>query len=206
MKPTLDEANVCEKQSRADRNRDEGQNILTEARTQGNNDSLANAATEFTTRKGFDAFKLVIEQLSQSYKTSVKVIVETIQYEPDSTHKAFQEEWTGIEGMLSVIQSEFERTIQETHAAEDAAQEAFILAERPEVAANGSRRRPVYRKVRYRTRGLRTQFHGQHQRTSTGAINSHTPRRNSGSRNSCARVRSSWLDNCQFDLEQDICS
>ena len=32
--------------------------------------------------------------------------------------------------MLSVIQSDFERTIQETHAAEKAAQESFILAER----------------------------------------------------------------------------
>ena len=108
MKPTLYEANVCERQSRADRNRDEVQNILTEARTQRNNDSLANAATVFTTRKGLDAFKLVIEQLSQSYKTSVKVTVETVQYAPDSAYKAIQEEWTGIEGMLSVIQSEFE--------------------------------------------------------------------------------------------------
>ena len=108
MKPTLYEANVCERQSRADRNRDEVQNILTEARAQRNNDSLANAATVFTTRKGLAAFKLVIEQLSQSYKTSVKVTVETIQYAPNSAHKAIQEEWTGIEGMLSVIQSEFE--------------------------------------------------------------------------------------------------
>ena len=106
VKPTLDEANVCERQTRADRNRDEVQNILTEARAQRNNESLANAATVFTTRKGLDAFKLVIEQLSQSYKTSVKV--ETIQYEPDLTHKAIQEEWTGIECMLSVIQSESE--------------------------------------------------------------------------------------------------
>ena len=32
--------------------------------------------------------------------------------------------------MLSVIQSDFERTIQETHAAEKAPQESFILAER----------------------------------------------------------------------------
>ena len=109
MKPTLYETNVCERQSRADRNRDEVQNILTEARAQRNDESLANAATVSTTRKGLDALKLVIEQLSQSYKTSVEVTVETIQYEPDSTHKAFQEEWTGIEGiMLSVIQSEFE--------------------------------------------------------------------------------------------------
>ena len=108
MKPTLYEANVCEKQSRADRNRDEVQNILTEARAQRNDESLANAATEFTTRKGLDAFKLVIEKLLQSYKTSVKVTVEAIQYEPDSTYKAIQEEWTGIEGMLSVILSEFD--------------------------------------------------------------------------------------------------
>ena len=75
-------------------------------------------------RKGLDAFRLVIEQLLRFYKTSVKVSVETIQYAPDSTHKAAQEEWTRIEGM---IQSEFERIIQETHA-----QEAFILAERTE--------------------------------------------------------------------------
>ena len=96
------------RQSRADRNRDEVQNILTEALAQRNNESLANAATVFTTQKGLDAFKLVIEQLSQSYKTSVKVTVVTIQYEPDLAHKAIQEEWTGIEGMLSVIQSESE--------------------------------------------------------------------------------------------------
>ena len=52
-----------------------------------------------------------------------------------------QEEWTRIECM---IQSEFEQIIQETHAVEKAAQEAFNLAERAaprsEVAANGSRR------------------------------------------------------------------
>ena len=84
----------------------------------------------------------MIEQLSQFYKTSAKVIVEMIQYALDSTYKAVQEEWTEIEGM---IQSEFERIIQETHAVEKAAQEAFILAEssaapRSEVAANGSKR------------------------------------------------------------------
>ena len=94
--------------NRADRNRDEVQNILTEARAQRNNESLANAATVFTTREGLDAFKLVIEQLLQSYKTSVKVTVETVQYASDSTYKAAQEKLTGIEGMLSVIQSEFE--------------------------------------------------------------------------------------------------
>ena len=102
------EANVCERQSHADRTRDEVQNILTEARAQRNNDSLVNAATVLTTRKGLDAFKLVMEQLSQFYKTSVKVSVESVQYEPDSAHKAIQEEWTGIEGMLSVIQPESE--------------------------------------------------------------------------------------------------
>ena len=41
------------------------------------------------------------------------------QYAPDSAYKAAQEEWTEIEGMLSVIQLDFERTIQETHAAEE---------------------------------------------------------------------------------------
>ena len=102
------EANVCEKQNHADRNRNEVQNILTEARAQRNNESLANAATVFTTRKGLDAFKLVMEQLSQFYKTSVKVSVEAIQYAPYSAHKSIQEEWTGIEGMLSVIQPESE--------------------------------------------------------------------------------------------------
>ena len=186
MKPTLYEANVCERQSRADRNRDEVQNILTEARTQRNNDSLANAATVFTTRKDLDAFKLVIEQLSQSYKTSVKV--ETIQYEPDSTHKAMlRKNGRG----LKVCCLSFSRSPSEPSKRrmlrKMTAQEAFILAERPEVAATGSRRRPVCRKVRYRTRGLRTQFRGQHQRTrvSTEADHSHTPRQNSGSRNSC---------------------
>ena len=39
-----------------------------------------------------------------------------------------------------MLQSEFERIIQETHAVEKAAQEAFILAERPERTANGSKR------------------------------------------------------------------
>ena len=61
---------------------------MTETRAQRNNDSLANAATVLTTRKGLDAFKLKID--------SVKVTVETIQYAPDSAHKAIQEEWTGI--------------------------------------------------------------------------------------------------------------
>jgi predicted nucleic acid-binding Zn-ribbon protein len=108
----------------------ENSDALTEARAQRNSESLANAATVSTTQEGLDALKLVIEQLSQFYKTSAKATVEMIQYAPDSAYKAAQEEWTGIEGMLSVIQSDFERTIQETHAAEKAAQEAFILAER----------------------------------------------------------------------------
>ena len=59
------------------------------------------------------------EQLSQVYKTSAKATVEMTQYAPDSAYKAAQEEWTEIEGMLSVIQLDFERTIQETHAAEE---------------------------------------------------------------------------------------
>ena len=80
--------------------------MLTEARAQRNNESLANAATVFTTRKDLDAFKLMIEQLSQFYKTSVKVCVESVQYASDSTYKVVQEERTGIEGVLSVIQSE----------------------------------------------------------------------------------------------------
>ena len=92
----------------ADRHRDEVQNILTEVRTQRNSESLANAATVLTIRKGLDAFKLVIEQLSQSCRTSVKITVETVQYASDSTYKVAQEERTEVEGMLSVIQSEFE--------------------------------------------------------------------------------------------------
>ena len=66
----------------------------------------------------------MIEQLSQFYKTSAEVTVDMIQCALDSTYKAAQEEWTEIEGM---IQSESERIIQETHAVEKAAQEAFIL-------------------------------------------------------------------------------
>ena len=69
----------------------------------------------FITQKGLDAFRLVIEQLSQFYKTSAKVTAETIQYTPDSTYKAVQEKWMRIEGM---IQSKLERIIQETHAVE----------------------------------------------------------------------------------------
>ena len=86
---------------------------LTEACAQRINESPANTAIVFITQKGLDAFRLVIEQLSRFYKTSAKVSVETIQYAPDSTHKAAQEEWTEIESM---IQSVFERIIQETHA------------------------------------------------------------------------------------------
>ena len=81
----------------------------------------------FITQESLDAFRLVIEQLSQFYKTSAKVTVEMIQYTADSTYKTAQEEWTRIECM---IQSEFEQIIQETHAVEKAAQEAFNFAER----------------------------------------------------------------------------
>ena len=88
--------------------RTEVQNRLTEARTQRNNDSRASAATVLATRKGLDAFKLVMEQLSQFYKTSVKVIVETVQYALDSAHMAIQGELTGVESVLFVIQSESE--------------------------------------------------------------------------------------------------
>ena len=97
---------------------------MTEACAQRINESLANAAIVFITQESLNALKLVIEQLSQFYKTSAKVIVEMIQYALDSTYKAAQEEWTEIEGM---IQSESERIMQETHAVEKAAQEAFIL-------------------------------------------------------------------------------
>ena len=83
----------------------------------------------FITQESLDAFRLVIEQLSQFYKTSAKVTAETIQYTLDSTYTAVQKEWTRIEGM---IQSEFERIIEVTNAVEKAAQEAFILAERTE--------------------------------------------------------------------------
>ena len=96
---------------------------------QGNNESLANAAFVFIIQESLDALKLVIEQLSQFYKTSAKVTVETVQYALDSTHKAAQKEWTRIEGM---IQSEFEQIIEVTHAVEKRAQEASILAERTE--------------------------------------------------------------------------
>ena len=113
---------------------------MTEARAQRNNESLANAAIVFITQERLHALKLVIEQLSQFYKTSAKACVETIQYALDSTYKTAQGDCTGIEG---VIQSEFERTIQETHAVEKAAQEAFILVLgvwQQQVAANGSKR------------------------------------------------------------------
>ena len=103
--------------------------VLTEACAQGNNESLANAAFVFITQESLDALKLVIEQLSQFCKTSAKVTVETVQYALDLTYKAAQKEWTRIEGM---IQSEFERIIEVTHAVEKAAQEASILAERTE--------------------------------------------------------------------------
>ena len=54
----------------------------------------------FTIQESLDALKLVIEQLSQFYKTSAKVTVETVQYALDSTYKAAQEEWTEIEGTI----------------------------------------------------------------------------------------------------------
>ena len=52
------------------------------------------------TQESLDALKLVIDQLSQFYKTSAKVTVETVQYALDSTYKAAQEEWTEIEGTI----------------------------------------------------------------------------------------------------------
>ena len=84
------------RQSRADRNRDEVQNILTEARAQRNNDSLANAATVLTTQKGLDAFQHVIEQLSQSYKTSVKVTVEQSSTHPIRRTRLFRKNGRGL--------------------------------------------------------------------------------------------------------------
>ena len=80
----------------------------------------------FITQVSLHAFRLVIEQLSQFYKTSAKVTTETIQYTADSTYKTVQEEWTRIEGM---IQSNIERIIQDTHAAGEVAQEMSILVE-----------------------------------------------------------------------------
>ena len=106
----------------------EKSDALTETRAQRNNESLANAATVSTTQEGLDALEFVIEQLSQFYKTSAKATVEMTQYAPDSAYKDAQEEWTEI--MLSVIQLDFERTTQETHAAEEGSARSFILAER----------------------------------------------------------------------------
>ena len=61
--------------------------VLTEARAQRNNESLANAAIVFITQESLHDLKLVIEQLSQFYKTSAEASVETIQYALDSTCK-----------------------------------------------------------------------------------------------------------------------
>ena len=47
-------------------------NALTEVRAQRINKSLANAAIVFITQESLDAFRLVIEQLSQFYKTSAE--------------------------------------------------------------------------------------------------------------------------------------
>ena len=101
----------------------------TETRAQRNNESLANAATVSTTQEGLDVLEFVIEQLSQFYKTAAKATVEMTQDAPDSAYKAAQEEWTEIEGMLSVIQSDFEPS-KRRMLRKRAAQEAFILAER----------------------------------------------------------------------------
>ena len=83
-----------------------------------------------TTQEGLDALELVIEQLSQFYKTSAKATVQMTQYAPDSAYKAAQEEWTEIEGMLSVIQSTSSEPSKRRMLRQRAAQEAFILAER----------------------------------------------------------------------------
>ena len=60
--------------------------VETQARAQRNNESLANAAIVFITQESLHDLKLVIEQLSQFYKTSAKASVETIQYALDSTY------------------------------------------------------------------------------------------------------------------------
>ena len=71
-------------------------NALTEARAQRINESLAIASSiVFVTQESLDALKLVIEQLSQFYKTSVKVAVEPVQYALDWTYKAVQKEMNG---------------------------------------------------------------------------------------------------------------
>ena len=78
----------------------------------------------FITQESLDALKFVIEQLSQFYKTSAKVTVETVQYALDLTYKAAQKEWTRIEGMT---QSEFLRIIEVTHAVEKGSERSVHL-------------------------------------------------------------------------------
>ena len=108
----------------------ENSDALTETRAQRNNESHANAATESTTQAGPDALELVIEQLSQFYKTSAKATVEMTQYAPDSAYKAAQGKWTEIEGMCLSSSRTSSEPSKRRMLRKRAAQEAFVLAER----------------------------------------------------------------------------
>ena len=130
-----------------------------------------------------------------------------------STHsirrtRLFRKSWRGLKvcclsSSLSPSESSKRRMLRKMQ------QEAFILAERTEFwSCSRWVKAMTSMQVRYRTREFRTQFHRQHQRirVSTEAAYSHTPRQNSGSRNSCDWACSSWLSKYRLDVEEDNCS
>merc|ERR1719271_1899127 len=83
------------------------------------------------------AVEQAIKVLDEFYKTAAKatVLVQGVEDDiPDAgfsgSYKGKQAESGGIIGMLEVIQSDFDRTIKETEAAEKKAQQEFIEFER----------------------------------------------------------------------------
>ena len=179
------EANVCERQSHADSNRDEVQNILTEARAQRNNESLANAATVFTTRKGLDAFKLVMGSCRSSTRLPLRSVLNRSSTNPIRRTSLFRKNGRGLNvcclsSSLSPSESSKRRMLRKMQRKK---RSSSLRGQIPEVAANGQSDDQHAGMIQ--NSRLRTQFHGQHQRTDTGAAHSHTPRQNSGNRNSC---------------------
>jgi len=115
------------------------EDALAKATKQREEEKAENAATISEAQEGKDAVEMALDILKKFYAKAKHGKVEMIQQVPEGempdagfegAYKGSQAESGGIIGMLEVIQSDFDRTIRETTAAEKKAQQEFVEFER----------------------------------------------------------------------------
>jgi len=115
------------------------EDALAKATAQREEEKAENAATISEAQEGKDAVEMALDILKKFYAKAKHGKVEEFRQVPEGempdagfegAYKGSQAESGGIIGMLEVIQSDFDRTIKETTAAEKKAQQEFVEFER----------------------------------------------------------------------------